>query len=182
MEQESMRSEILSWIKAIVLAVVVTAACKYFFFAGVVVHGESMLPTFEDKDKVIVSKMTQIERFDQIVFHAPDSEDNYIKRVIGVPGDEVEMKDDILYINGKPTAEPYLDENKKSLMIGQKLTADFTLAELTAHDTVPDGYLFVLGDNRTVSKDSRIFGLIREDSVIGEVQLRFYPLSSIEAY
>ena len=152
MGQESMRAEILSWMKAIVLAIVVTAVCKYFFFAGVVVHGESMLPTFEDNDKVIVSKMTEIERFDQIVFHAPDSEDNYIKRVIGVPGDTVEMMEDVLYINGKAMDEPYLDENKESLMIGQKLTADFTLEELTAHDTVPDGYLFVLGDNRTVKQ------------------------------
>lgn len=177
-----MRAEMLSWIKAIVLAIVVTAASKYFFFEGVVVHGESMSPTFEDNDKVIVSKMTEIERFDQIVFHAPDSEDNYIKRVVGVPGDTIEMKDDILYINGKPTAEPYVDEHKKNLMIGQKLTGDFTLAELTAHDTVPEGYLFVLGDNRMVSRDSRIFGFIREDSVIGEVQMRFYPFSAIETY
>ncbi|OLN22210.1 signal peptidase I [Domibacillus antri] len=182
MEQDALRAEVISWIKTIVLAVVLTAAGKYFFFEGLVVHGESMSPTFKDEDKVIVSKMSEIERFDQIVFRAPDSDNNYIKRVIGVPGDTVEMKDDVLYINGKAVDEPYLDENKKSVLVGQKLTGDFTLAEVTAHDTVPDGYLFVLGDNRTVSKDSRMFGFIREESVIGEVQLRFYPLNEIKIY
>ncbi|OMP67889.1 signal peptidase I [Domibacillus epiphyticus] len=182
MGQEILRAEIISWVKTITLAVVVTAVCKYFFFSGLVVHGESMSPTFEDKDKVLVTKMTDIERLDQVVFHAPDSENNYIKRVIGLPGDTVEMKDDVLYINGKKVDEPYLDENKESVMVGQKLTGDFTLAEVTGHDTVPDGHLFVLGDNRAISKDSRIFGFIREDSVIGEVQLRFYPINSIETY
>ncbi|WP_046174240.1 signal peptidase I [Domibacillus indicus] len=176
------RSEIISWIKSIVFAVVITQAARYFFFTGIVVHGESMAPTFEDSDKVIVTKTTGIDRFDQIVFKAPDAEENYIKRVIGLPGDSVEVKDDILYVNGKEVNEPYLEENRAALLPGEKLMGDFTLAEVTGHEQVPEGYLFVLGDNRLVSKDSRAFGLIRENSLIGEVQLRFYPFTHIQTY
>lgn len=182
MDRGAINSEIISWIKTMVLTIVITAACKYFLFAAVIVHGESMAPTFESEDKVIVSKMTDVERFDQIVFHAPDSSDNYIKRVIGMPGDKIKMKNDVLYINGEAVDELYLNKNKQKLPKGQQLTDDFTLAELTGHEEVPDGYLFVLGDNRTVSKDSRVFGLIRENSVIGEVQLRFYPFHAIHVY
>lgn len=176
------RTEIISWIKTIVLTIIVTAAARYFIFEGVIVHGESMAPTFEDEDKIIVTKTTEIERFDQIVFHAPDSNDNYIKRVIGVSGDSIEVRDDVLYINGKIVDEPYLKENKENLLPEQRLTGDFTLAELTGHSKVPDGFLFVMGDNRLVSKDSRSFGFIREESLIGEVQLRFYPFDSFKTY
>ena len=176
------RNEVISWIKSIAWAIVISAAARYFFFTGVVVHGESMEPTFVDADKVIVTKTTGIERFDQIVFDAPDADEKYVKRVIGVPGDSIEVRNDVLYVNGEKTEEPYLGENRADLLPGQKLMGDFTLAEKTGYDKVPDGYLFVMGDNRLVSKDSRSFGLIREDSVIGEVQLRFYPFSSIEMY
>ncbi|WP_050180057.1 signal peptidase I [Domibacillus robiginosus] len=176
------RSEIMSWIKSIAMAVIIAGAVRYFLFSSIVVHGESMSPTFADADKVIITKTTNIDRFDQIVFDAPDTDEHYIKRVIGVPGDSIEVKDDVLYVNGKATEEPYLAENRSHLMEGEKLMGDFTLKEKTGHDRVPDGYLFVMGDNRRVSKDSRIFGLVPEDSVNGEVQLRFYPLSSIKAY
>ncbi|MCP3760989.1 signal peptidase I [Domibacillus sp. A3M-37] len=176
------RSEIISWIKSIALAIIISAGARYFFFTGVVVHGESMAPTFADADKVIMTKTTEIERFDQIVFDAPDTDEKYIKRVIGVPGDSIEVKNDVLYVNGEKSEEPYLNGNRASLLPGEKLMGDFTLAENTGYDAVPDGYLFVLGDNRLVSKDSRSFGLIHEDSVIGEVQLRFYPFFSIETY
>ncbi|WP_342666982.1 signal peptidase I [Domibacillus tundrae] len=140
-----------------------------------------MAPTFEEADKVIATKTTEIERFDQIVFDAPDADETYIKRVIGVPGDSIEVRNDVLYVNGAETEEPYLDA-KDGLLPGQKLMGDFTLLEKTGYETVPDGYLFVMGDNRLVSKDSRTFGLIQEDSVIGEVQLRFYPFTSIKIY
>lgn len=141
-----------------------------------------MEPPFTDADKVIVTKTTGIERFDQIIFDAPDAEEKYIKRVIGMPGDSMKQKMIFLYVNGEEIAEPYLDEHRSALLPGQKLMGDFTLMEVTGYDTVPDGYLFVLGDNRLVSKDSRSFGLIREDSVIGEVQLQFYPFTAIKIY
>lgn len=175
-------SEVISWIKSIAMAVIIAGTVRYFLFSSIIVHGESMAPTFENDDKVIITKTTKIDRFDQIVFNAPDADEHYIKRVIGVPGDSIEVKDDVLYVNGKATEEPYLDENRDGLMPGEKLMGDFTLKEKTGYDRVPDGYLFVMGDNRRVSKDSRAFGLIPENSVNGEVQLRFYPLSSIQTY
>lgn len=176
------RNEIMSWIKSIAMAVIIAGAVRYFLFSNIVVHGESMAPTFADADKVIITKTTEISRFDQIVFDAPDTDQHYIKRVIGVPGDSIEVKDDVLYVNGKATEEPYVAKNRAALLPGQKLMGDFTLKEKTGYDKVPDGFFFVMGDNRLVSKDSRTFGLIPEDSVNGEVQLRIYPLSDIKAY
>ena len=113
-----------------------------------------------------------------VVFDAPDADEKYIKRVIGLPGDTVEMKNDVLYINGKVTEEPYLDEIKNELIF-DKLTGDFTLTEITGEARVPEGYIFVMGDNRLYSKDSRFFGFVSEDAIMGEVKLRLYPLNKI---
>ena len=114
-----------------------------------------------------------------IVFHAPDVDGkDYIKRVIGLPGDSIDMKDDVLYINGKAVEEPYLNANKEDNPIN-KLTEDFSLQEKTGESQVPKNMLFVMGDNRLISKDSRIFGFISYDSIVGEVKFRFYPLQEI---
>lgn len=175
--QGSTKKEVYSWIKSIAFAVVIVFICREFIFTPVVVKGESMEPTFDSNNRIVVSKTSAIERFDMIVFKAPDKDEQYIKRVIGLPGDSVEMRDDVLYINGKPYEEPYVKRNNN---IGlSKVTGDFTLKELTGNKKVPNGYFFVLGDNRLKSKDSRDFGFISTDSVIGEVKFRFYPLQEI---
>nr|WP_295971205.1 signal peptidase I [uncultured Bacillus sp.] len=176
--QENMKKEVYSWIKSLAFAVIIAFLCRSFLFSPTTVHGESMEPTFQDQDKLIISKTSQIERFDMIVFDAPDADEHYVKRVIGLPGDSVVVKDDILYINGKVMDEPYLVKNKENTLF-DKLTGDFTLEEITGKDKVPQGYLFVMGDNRLYSKDSRYFGFISEKSVIGEVKFRFYPLEEI---
>jgi signal peptidase I len=114
-----------------------------------------------------------------IVFDAPDIDGkHYIKRVIGLPGDSIEMKNDVLYINGKAIEEPYLIENKEDNPFN-KLTEDFSLEEKTGESKVPKDMLFVMGDNRLKRKDSIIFRLIPNDAVIGEVKFRFYPLQEI---
>ena len=88
---------------------------RQFVFTPVVVRGHSMDPTLADGERVITLKNTEINRFDIITFPAPDEPDkNYIKRVIGLPGDTIAYKDDTLYINGKEVDEPYLDEFKKA--------------------------------------------------------------------
>ncbi|MGG4268419.1 signal peptidase I [Peribacillus simplex] len=177
--KESTKKEIYSWVKTIVFTFIIVFICRQLLFTPTTVKGASMSPTFQNKDKVVVSKMTEIQRFDVIVFDAPDVDGKkYIKRVIGLPGDSIDMKDDVLYINGKPVEEPYLHANKEDNPF-DKLTEDFSLQEKTGKSKVPKNMLFVMGDNRLESKDSRIFGLISYDSIVGEVKFRFYPLQEI---
>ncbi|MDL4841121.1 signal peptidase I [Aquibacillus rhizosphaerae] len=170
--------EVLSWVKALVIALVIVMVCRHFLITPSIVKGESMMPNLQDGDRILLSKISKIERFDEIAFHAPDSEDNYVKRVIGLPGDEIEMKNDTLYINNEAYNEPYLKMYKEELSANQYLTNNFTLEELTNQKVVPKGHYFVLGDNRSVSKDSRSFGFIREDTVIGDVKMRIWPLNT----
>lgn len=139
-----------------------------------------MSPTLQEAEQVIILKENNIKNGDIVSFEAPDEENTYyIKRVIGIAGDTVEYKDDKLYINGKFIEEPYLDDLKNSERWKRngnfaKLTQDFTLESLPATNTkkVPENMLFVMGDNRIDSKDSRYFGFISVDKVIGKM---IYP-------
>ena len=181
--EKSKKKELLDWIKAIAVAFVFAIVMRTFIFSPTLVNGASMMPTYEDGDKVIVNKIGKkisgIDRFDVIVFEPPIGED-YIKRVIGLPGDHVVYKDDILYINDEALEEPYLDLYKEQLLDNGTLTEDFTLETLTGYSTVPEGYLFVLGDNRRKSLDSRdpVVGLVPMEKVLGKANIRFYPLDS----
>ncbi|TWT06673.1 signal peptidase I [Planococcus sp. CPCC 101016] len=166
--------EAISWMRVIFMTVLLVVASRHFLFEPVAVHGESMMPTFEDDDKVMLVKIYTIENFDMIVFTAPNGV-NFIKRVIGVPGDRISMKDDQLYVNGKPEAEPYLDKNREMAHQQgfEKLTDDFQ------EFIVPAESYYVLGDNRLNSMDSRVIGFISKESIIGEVKIRLSPLEHI---
>lgn len=166
------KKEIFSWVKSLVIAFALVLIVRQFLFSPVLVSGQSMEPTFESNNRVVISKIHKLDHFDLVVFHAPNSKEDYIKRVIGLPGDTVVMKDDRLFINGKEYDEPYIQENKDKLFKDQKLTQDFEV-------TVPEGQLFVLGDNRRNSTDSRAIGCIDESSVVGKVEFIFYPFNSI---
>ncbi|MGK7376779.1 signal peptidase I [Planococcus sp. 1R117A] len=173
MDEEALNG-LINWMKIIILTAAIVLVSRQFLFEPVSVHGQSMMPTFEEDDKVVLSKISRIDNFDMIVFVAPDKK-NYIKRVIGIPGDRVEMKDDQLYLNGKRVAEPYLEENRKWAKENgyPELTADF------GEFIVPGDCYFVLGDNRLNSVDSRIIGFILEEAVIGEVKFRLSPVENI---
>ena len=172
------KNELWEWTKALLIAVILAAVIRYFLFAPIVVDGLSMMPTLQNQDRMIVNKLSyeigQPKRFDIIVFHAPEGKD-YIKRVIGLPGDRIEYKNDTLYVNGKAYKEPYLDQYKKEAQ-GGPLTAPFTLKEVIGRDTVPKGQLFVMGDNRRYSKDSRHIGTIPLSKVIGKTSFVYWPL------
>lgn len=175
---KSLKKEIFSYIKVIAVGLVLAFLMRNFIFSPYVVKGESMLPNLQEENKLVVNKLSHYrgyERFDIIVFHAPDQDARYVKRIIGLPGDTVEMKNDVLYVNGKAYQEPYLKSLKEKHEYGHLFTGDFTLEELTGYDKVPKGYVFVLGDNRTVSKDSRDFGLLAEDQIIGKAVWRLWP-------
>jgi len=175
------RNETWEWVKAIVIAVLLAGGIRYFVFAPIIVDGESMMPTLHNYDRMIVNKLSytfgEPKRFDIVVFHAEEDKD-YIKRVIGLPGDHIEYKNDTLFVNGKEYKEPYLEDYKKQVIDGP-LTEPFTLQELTGQTTVPEGHLFVMGDNRRYSKDSRHIGFIPIEKVVGKTNIVYWPLSSI---
>ena len=177
------KNELWEWIKALVIAFVIAVLIRYILFTPIVVDGDSMMPTLEDGDRMIVNKigykLGEPDRFDIVVFHAPEGKD-YIKRVIGLPGDTIEYKDDQLYINGKAYDEPYLDEYKSQITEGT-LTQDFTLQEIDPTiEVIPEGYVFVMGDNRRYSKDSRHIGIVSEDKIIGNTSVIFWPISEMK--
>ncbi len=182
-KQVKEKNELWEWTKALLIAFAIAAIIRYFLFTPIAVDGESMMPTLEDGDRMIVNKIGykigEPKRFDIVVFHAPEQK-NYIKRVIGLPGDTLEYKDDQLYINGDPIDEPYLDAYKEQIN-GGTLTEDFTLKDIDVSlDTIPEGYVFVMGDNRRNSKDSRHIGLVEQKEIIGNTSLIFWPFSDIK--
>jgi signal peptidase I len=176
------KNELWEWTKALLIAVGLAALIRYFLFTPIVVDGLSMMPTLHNGDRMIVNKLSytvgEPDRFDIVVFHAPEQKD-YIKRVIGLPGDTVEYENDVLYINGKAYEEPYLEEYKEQVDDGL-LTEDFTLEEKIGQGTVPEGTLFVMGDNRRFSKDSRHIGVVDIDEVIGSTNVIYWPIQDIE--
>ncbi|MET3698005.1 type I signal peptidase [Bacillus oleivorans] len=182
MEQsKKQKNELWEWVKAFFIAIGLAIIIRQFFFAPIIVDGYSMMPTLEDQDRMIVNKISYTigspQRFDIIVFRAPEGRD-YIKRVIGLPGDTIEYRNDVLYINGKPYEEPYLEAYKKEELSGP-LTFSFTLEDVIGREMVPEGHVFVMGDNRRLSKDSRHIGPVPFDVILGKTSLVFWPFEEI---
>ncbi|RLQ95763.1 signal peptidase I [Falsibacillus albus] len=172
------KNEAWEWVKTFIIVLAAVFLIRYFLFAPIVVDGLSMMPTLHNGDRMIVNKVGKPNRFDIVVFHAPEHKD-YIKRVIGLPGDKVEYKDDTLYINGKAYKEPYLDKYKRQVDDGP-LTEDFTLKDYIGQDRVPKGEIFVMGDNRRYSKDSRHIGTIPLSKVIGDTHVIYWPMKDMK--
>lgn len=169
-------SEIISWIWSIIVACVLMAILYFFIGRPFTVSGQSMYPTLHNGDHMIMSKLGGINRFDVVILKAPDEDKEYIKRVIGMPGDTLEVKSGVLYINGKVVEQPFInsDNSKKTVFID-----DFTLKELTGVDKVPEGKYFVMGDNRGVSKDSRMIGFIDASAIEGKAVFTVWPINRI---
>jgi signal peptidase I len=127
----------------------------------------SMVPTLKYGDRVLVNKFiyrfTEPDRGDVIVFKSVQGDDqDLIKRVVGVPGDEITVRGGRLFVNGEPQREPYV--NKK-----------FPDRSFYAPTTVPKDHVFAMGDNRANSQDSRVFGPVPKENIEGEAFLRFWP-------
>lgn len=177
------KNELWEWAKAIFIAFAIAGIIRFFLFTPIMVDGESMMPTLENGERMIVNKLGYTigkpERYDIVVFHANEDKD-YIKRVIGLPGDHIAYENDQLYINGEIQNEPYLSTIKKQQsMNGKVFTIDFTLEELLEINVIPEGYVFVLGDNRKKSTDSRIIGLVPIEEIVGSTKFVFWPFSEI---
>ena len=137
-----------------------------------VVRGLSMEPSLHDGDRLIVDRVSysfgEVDRFDVIVLMNPrDHSVDYVKRVVGLPGERVRIRGGVVEINGDPltTDVDLIDD-------------DATMPELI----VPSGHFFVLGDNRPVSCDSREFGLVQDELIKGKVRVRFWPLDRLTVF
>lgn len=171
--------EIFGWIRDILLAVAIAGALLAFF-KPIIIQQESMQPNFYSGDYVITSRQAynlfgEPQRGDVIVFKTDMYDDNgkaknLIKRIVGVPGDTVEIIDGYVYINGELLKEDYIAE--------QGISGDMEAV------TVPEGELFAMGDNRSVSLDSRNpeVGTIEQETIIGKVVVRVYPFSQFKIF
>ena len=173
------QNELFDWIKAIIIALIIAFLIRGFIISPIIVDGPSMQPTLYDRDQMIVNKFTyhfsEPERFDIVVFHATEEKD-YIKRVIGLPGEHVEVKNNQLYINDIKTDEYFLNNNKEEIE-----TIDFTLESLPGnYDVIPENKVLVLGDNRGNSTDSRMIGLVDINEIVGKTSLVYWPFQRIQ--
>ena len=160
--------KLTKWLKEnIVFLIVLTAIIitRLFFFSPIRVNGTSMYPTLQDKEFMILNKISLkqgINRFDIVVVQ--DNNNKYIiKRVIGLPGESVMYKDNKLYINGKVVEDNY----------SKTTTNDFDNVVLGENE------YFVMGDNRTVSKDSRIIGPVNIKNIKGKTNLIIFPFNKM---
>ena len=139
---------------------------RIYIATPVVVSGLSMDSTLKDGDVLILNKRDTNYAYGDIVV-AQYKNEEIIKRVIGVPGDSIEYKDGLLYVNGSQKEDKF-----------SSITKDFSLSTL-GYETIPDGYYLLLGDNRTVSLDSRLIGLVKKEDIKGTIAFRIYPFDKI---
>ncbi|WP_276352525.1 signal peptidase I [Cohnella caldifontis] len=187
-KQESSRlaGELVEWIKALAIAGLLVFVIRWLLVSPFIVDGPSMQPNFWDRERIIVNKIVydirKPKRGEVIVFHVPDEGRDFIKRVIGVPGDTVKVDGDKVYINGQQIEEPYL---KAAYDAAHAAGNDYNSAGQWWDDfpnsqnpdgKVPEGALFVMGDNRSNSEDSRTIGFIPLSRVVGRADLVYWPL------
>ena len=153
------------------MAFLIAFVLRAYVFDITMVDGTSMYPTLEDRDKLVTVKITYMfaepERGDIVVVNAPDMPGHdYIKRIIGLPNEQISISDGQVYINGELLIEPYLEDVQ-------------TFGDVDM--VIPDGYYFVMGDNRVDSRDSREakIGVISKDNINGKAVFRLLPLDSI---
>ena len=170
-DEKKSNTEVFEWVKSIALAVAIALLIKTFVFNTTYVLGNSMYPTLLEKDRLFALKIPLYfggpETGDIVVLEAPDNPNkDYIKRVIALSGDKVEILDGKVYVNDKQLNEDYIVDDA------------YTYAYENSIWVVPDGELFVLGDNRAegASKDSRYFGPVTKKSVKGVTGFRYFPI------
>jgi signal peptidase I len=181
---------IIEWVVLIAAALAIAFVIKTFLFQAFYIPSASMEPTLMIGDRVLVNKLSydfhDVHRGDIIVFKAPPGErtggiDDLVKRVIGLPGETVtERQDGNVYVNGRRLREPYLPKDTPTRAEASDVPPGCGRpADNSPGCVVPKGRLFVLGDNRTQSKDGRTFGPITESSIVGRVFVKIWPLDSL---
>jgi signal peptidase I len=159
------------WVRDILISLAVSAFFIIFLYQPVKVEGTSMMPTLQDQERVFINKfvyrLEPIERGDVVVFRYPrDTSKSYIKRVIAVPGDHVQIEDGLVYVNGHQIAENYVPQ----------IYEDVRSYPATI---VPPHSYFVLGDHRNLSNDSRDFGSVDQSYIYGKAVFGYWPVAKL---
>lgn len=154
------------WLRVILIAVLIAFFLRSFVFVTSVVDGESMEPTLEDGEIVLFNKFTYLfndpERGDIVIINRPQK--NYVKRVIALPGETIEVRNQTLYIDGEEYEQSFIPDNI------QNFTGQIGPIQ------VPENSFFVMGDNRKLSKDSRNgLGFISEENIVGRSEFIIFP-------
>jgi signal peptidase I len=168
------KDELVAWVKTLVSAAVYAVLIVTFGFQVARVEGQSMAPTLEDQDRLIVNKLVyrigEPRRGDIVMLYYPlNPEKSFVKRVIAEEGDTVRIVDGRVYVNDIP------------------LKDDYVPSEFRSHDdwgpqVIPEGYYFVMGDHRNNSSDSRHWGMVPKKYIIGKVQLRWWPVPTARVF
>ncbi|ANZ94103.1 MULTISPECIES: signal peptidase I [Brochothrix] len=161
---------IVKWFRLSVVALILCLIVRFLVFVPVTVDGYSMMPTLKMKEVVLVNRLSEVHRFDTIVFNVDKHQ--YVKRVIGMPGDHIVYKNDKLYVNGVLHKESYLQAYRDKLNKNDTFMSDYDI-------TVDPNTYYVLGDNRDNSNDSRYFGTIPTDSAVGVAKYVYLPLNEM---
>ncbi len=165
-EQPKTGSALRELLETLILTVVTYLLVRTFLFETYRVVGQSMEPTLVQDQRLIVSKLSyrlhDPQRGDIIVFRDPnDSGRNLIKRIIGLPGEIIAINNGLVFINEQQIDEPYLDSSS---------------GRSEAQTVIPDGYYFVMGDNRSNSSDSRSWGVLAADKIVGKAAFTYWPV------
>ncbi len=169
---------VVEWLLIAIVAFTLAMVVRAFVFQSYYIPSGSMLPTLQIGDRILVDKLSYdlhgIHEGDIVVFRKPASDTDsagitdLVKRVIGLPGQRIAAIDGQVYINGKLLREPFLPKSALTYNLPSQV--------------VPKGDVFVMGDNRLNSKDSRVFGPISEKLIVGKVVLIFWPMSQFKLY
>mgnify|MGYP001767407816 CR=1 FL=1 len=163
------------YLRYIVIDILIAAGVSIFLVTYVAsaykIEGNSMETVLSNQERIIISKWgakDHLHRFDIVVLYKPDDpRKSIIKRVIGLPGEIIEIREGDVYIDGRPLPEPYLTKEKDIIFRSIRMNPLL----------IPRDYYFVLGDNRTISQDSRFFGPVHREYIIGKTFFRYWPFS-----
>lgn len=180
MKKRRLRQIIYEIVLAACVGILLTAAVGSFFFKLVTVQGFGMIPTLRNEDVVLVQRNTRADRFELIAFSGRNKE-TQVRRIIGLPGEKVVYQGDVLFVDDVPIDEKFLvDEINDSQKGGRNYTEDFSVQALFETGKIPENYYLVLGDNRPYATDSRHYGLISEEQLVGVVKMKVFSLNTTD--
>jgi signal peptidase I len=162
------------FIKTVIIIVILAAVIRLFVIQPFIVDGQSMEPNFQNNDYLITEKVSfhfsEPRRGETVILRPPDNPTvNYLKRIIGIPGDTVSIKKGDVYVNAKKIDEPYIDGQKTLTVKNEDLTV-----------TLKQDEYFVMGDNRNHSRDSREIGPVPRHNLVSHVWIRLFPFNKIK--